>query len=380
MGEVAAFNQKMLNTEKKIAIYGTTPCGRTAKKAIENSGGSVDIFIDRLRGGVKCFEGIPILHFKEIEDIGQYLIINCASSNFWKITDFLFEQGVKKVYHALSLLESIPKEDSELAMHDVRKMYEHFVKEDGNERIYKLAVILTEKCTLRCKYCSLYMPYIARNARNLDITRCDLDVDKLLDAVGMLESLTVMGGEVFVHPNWGDFVTHCCMDDRIKQVVVLTNATIIPKDPKPLQSKKVVLAIDDYGDLSKKQNELIAWAREYGIKYEIVHQEHWHDVSAYEMLEETDKERIEKFDNCQIKGCWNISGGFLYRCPVSYYKMKYMLSKEITESADFIDLISLDAAEIKEQIKRLYRKKYLEACSYCIGTDSRNLISVGEQI
>ena len=60
--------------------------------------------------------------------------------------------------------------------------------------------------------------------------------------------------------------------------------------------------------------------------------------------------------------------------------MKYMLSKEITESADFIDLISLDAAEIKEQIKRLYRKKYLEACSYCIGTDSRNLISVGEQI
>lgn len=51
MGEVAAFNQKMLNTEKKIAIYGTTPCGRTAKKAIENSGGSVDIFIDRLRGG-----------------------------------------------------------------------------------------------------------------------------------------------------------------------------------------------------------------------------------------------------------------------------------------------------------------------------------------
>ena len=35
MGEVAAFNQKMLNTE--------------------NSGGSVDIFIDRLRGGGEMF-------------------------------------------------------------------------------------------------------------------------------------------------------------------------------------------------------------------------------------------------------------------------------------------------------------------------------------
>ena len=190
----------------------------------------------------------------------------------------------------------------------------------------------------------------------------------------------LQGGEIFTHPEWETIVRWCCEEKRIGQVIVLTNATIIPKKWEVLQNNKILLALDDYKEVSNHLPELKAIAKEKGINCTVFRHEFWYDVSDYRFTTDAVDELKQRFSTCQIKGCWVISGSFLYRCTASYYKMKYMLKKSIEEDDDFINLATLSPQAIREQIIRLSQTEYLSACSYCIGTSVDNLIDVGEQL
>lgn len=246
--------------------------------------------------------------------------------------------------------------------------------------IYKLAIIITEKCSLRCKYCTEYMPDIAGIAKHTDIEICKRSVGKLLDTVGKLDSLTILGGELFLHPHWDEFVRWCIDDRRIKNVVLLTNATIMPSNWKVMQNDKVVLALDDYGDVSLRLSELKECAKKHGVNYAVYRHTHWFDVTGYSLVKQTEGELCRKYETCQIKGCWNISDGFLYKCTTSFYKMKYMVRKNIEGNSDFIDLLHQDTDAIRKAIERLSGKDYLDACKYCAGTGNENMIGVARQV
>lgn len=274
------------------------------------------------------WKGIPVKRFEDILDIDQYLIINCASNAFWDISEFLFEQGIEIVYHALPLLEMVPENNDALEMLDTRSKYEHCVKREENSSIYRLSIVITEKCSLQCKYCAEYAPYIRQTAGHIEIEYCKRAIVKLLDATEKLESVMIQGGEVFTHPKWHELVSWCCEENRIGKVIILTNSTIVPDKWEVLQHEKVLLALDDYKEVSFRLHELEKWAEERGICYTIMRHEFWYDVLDCQFITDNEKELSEKFSVCQLKGCWVISDHYLYRCTSSYYKMKYMLSKK----------------------------------------------------
>ncbi len=126
MGRIEAFDEKLIGDGGKIALYGLSPCGKLAKKAVEILGGKVDVFIDRLRDE-DFFDGVPVRHFEEMDNIRSYRVINCASANFWNISDFLFDHGAEVVYHALPLLEIVPSDDKALEMCNARQLYRYCI-------------------------------------------------------------------------------------------------------------------------------------------------------------------------------------------------------------------------------------------------------------
>uniref|UniRef100_N2ARW0 Uncharacterized protein n=1 Tax=Eubacterium plexicaudatum ASF492 TaxID=1235802 RepID=N2ARW0_9FIRM len=136
MGRIEAFDRTMIGDGCKIAVYGMSPCGKLAKKAIELLGGKIDVFIDRLRDA-EFFEGVPVMHFEEIRNIHEYRIINCASANFRSIAGFLFDQGIETVYHALSLLDLVPEDDKALEMCDARSLYRYYIENGRGGRKLK---------------------------------------------------------------------------------------------------------------------------------------------------------------------------------------------------------------------------------------------------
>lgn len=353
---------------------------QTDQKSHRKMWGGVELYIDRLAHGNLC-ENVPVRKFEDIKNIEEYRIINCASNAFWDISRFLFDQGVETVYHALPLLETLSEErENVLEMFDTRNKYEHCIKGEEDGSIYRLSVVITERCSLRCKYCTEYAPYIRQMAVQEEIGNCVKAIKKLLEAIGHLDSVMLQGGEIFTHPEWEEIVRWCCEEKRISQVIVLTNATIVPKEWEALQNRKILLALDDYKEVSSRLPELKTIAHEKGINCTVFRHEFWYDVSDCGFTTDSADELKQKFATCQIKGCWVISGSFLYRCTASYYKMKYMLKRNIEEDKDFINLSALSPQEIKEQIIRLSKADHLSACQYCIGTSTENLIGVGEQL
>ena len=378
MGNVEAFDEKLVHAEQKIAIYGTTPCGIMVKECLENIGLEVSIFIDRIRVQ-ENYVGVPIFHFEEIADFNDYLIINCTSANFWNINKFLFDNGIETVYHGLSLL-SLGINRNLIKNKECIELYKHYVNKEDDDSIYKVSAIITERCSLRCKYCTEYMPHIPGGGMHADVDVCIKSITNLLDAIGKLESITIIGGEVFTHPQWEVLVKWCVDEERIQEVRVLTNSTIVPSKREILRNKKVVLMLDDYGKTSRKLDELKSIAIDENIRYVIYKHDYWYDVLGCEYVDESSRELIKKYEVCRLKGCWNISDGFLYKCVTSYYKMKYKLSREIGEIEDFIDLLNSDSMKIRESVIELSQKKYLEACKYCIGTGNDNIVDVAEQL
>lgn len=326
------------------------------------------------------FEGIPVYRFEQLrKDLKQYQIIICAAGSFWNIAKILEDQGIQIAYDLLKVFEEVAPEDEFGEMCDTKKLYEHYVTQSENVEIFKLSVIITEKCSLRCKYCTEYMPYIRNEATHYEFDAFTKAMNSLLDAIGKLESVTILGGEAFTNPQWVKYVEYCVNEPRIHKVVILTNSTIIPKLHMCMKHEKFMLGIDDYGNICKK-DELVDWAIANGVKYTIYRHEHWFDVSSYEKLNQTKEELKQKFDICQIKGCWNISNGYLYRCTSSYYKMKYMVGMDINTSKDYINLINESSLEIRNHIQQLNMRQYLDACEYCEGTSSENMIDVAEQL
>lgn len=254
--------------------------------------------------------------------------------------------------------------------------YEHNVLHPEDVKIFQLSIILTEKCSLRCKYCTEYMPYL-HSPQDFDIDDTFSALGKVLDAVNGIRQLHILGGEVFVHPQWHLFVKKCIDDPRIGKICVLTNATIIPKDALVLKNTKCELLLDDY-----KFNKIDEWkqfCQEQEITYRVVRHEFWHNVleaakkSVY-------KSKEERYENCLIKSCWNMTDGFLYRCTTSFFKLKYDVGMDVSANTDFIDLRNKKVEEIRAEIKRLLKVKSLSACEYCPGTYPGNLIGVAEQM
>ncbi len=164
----------------------------------------------------------------------------------------------------MELLKVVPEDDKTADMLDTRQMYEHYVNKNSGS-IYRLSIIITEKCSLCCKFCTEYMPYISNVTDHFDISVCEKAVLNLLDSIGSLESLMIQGGELFTHPKWADFVTWCTRESRINKVMVLTNSMIIPSNWEALQNEKLLLALDEYGQVSGKLESLIEEAKKRKI-------------------------------------------------------------------------------------------------------------------
>ena len=362
---------------KPLAIYGANACAEMSINAIRHLDKfDISIVIDKMYRK-KEFCGVKVVSIGNVENISDYNILICASGNFWNIANNLYDMGVKTVYQALPLFDVIKVRDE--SIFDTKGKYQNAVLQNKELAIYNLSIVITEKCSLKCKYCTEFMPYIKNAVSEFSVEKCKKNVDKILEVVNGLESITILGGEAFVNPKWEQILELFLNDNRIKKVSILTNGTVIPKSYEIMQNNKFTLEIDDYGKRGKTE-KVREWAESHNIKNIVYKHEHWFDVSDCSYIDESEQDICDKFQLCQIKGCWSIVDKYLFRCPTAYYRLKYMLGKNIDEYNDFINLELMSSNEIENKIRELIDIPYIEACHFCKGTNENNMIDVAEQI
>ena len=192
-----------------------------------------------------------------------------------------------------------------------------------------------------------------------------------MDSVDSLYEFRVVGGEPFINKQIGKVINKLLQYETIKEIVIYTNATIIPKGEnfECLKNDKIFVEITDYGSLSRRKDELIKLLKENNIRFTSIIPV-WTDSGKLKFQNASEKELLDKFNNCCMIDKTTILNGKLYRCPFSANAHNL---KAIPENKD--DIVDLgdenkSIDELKTEIAKLHEsKKYLEACKYCNGRD-----------
>ena len=181
----------------------------------------------------------------------------------------------------------------------------------------------------------------------------------------------MLGGEPFVNKQIGKVINKLLAYKNAQQIVVYTNATVIPKGEnfECLKNDKIFIEITDYGSLSKRRDELIKLLEANNIRYTSIVPT-WSDSGTLKYQNATEEQLTDKFKNCCMIDKTTILNGKIYRSPFS--ANAHNLNAIPPNKADVVDLNDDNKTidEIKKEIMLLHgNKKYLEACKHCNGRD-----------
>ena len=129
----------------------------------------------------------------------------------------------------------------------------------GHLRSNRVDISLTEKCTLNCKHCNMFMPHFS-NPKEQPLESVLHDIELYFDTVDFVKEMELLGGEPFLYkelPAVMRFVQEVFLG-RVGQLNIFTNATIIPSDEVLILMKQLNIhcMISDYSRQVPYQEKL----------------------------------------------------------------------------------------------------------------------------
>lgn len=364
-----------------IIIFGAGILGEILFYACCAAGIKIDYFCDDKVTGVFC--GLEVLHTSELPSKYPDAIFFIASANIKDMVDRLKDLRYSK-WHSCGLL----LRDFDLSQRDWGEStyslghMEYLVNTclrchdnySNPEKLFVQSVdlIITERCSLKCRDCSNLMQYYKR-PENSSLEEMLHTIDVFCSYMDDIYEFRVIGGEPFMNKDIHLVVNKLNAEPKIQKIAIYTNGTILPREAQIscLQNDKVSLFITDYGSLSKKLNELTQELQRLRIAFYVDKAQGWTDCSSLHKHHRTTEQQQNVFKQCCAKNLATLSHGKLYRCPFAANASRLMAVPDYPgDYIDFLD-ISLNAMvsiENKERIRSfLVEKTYLETCDHCNG-------------
>lgn len=242
------------------------------------------------------------------------------------------------------------------------------------ERLFlrSVDVIITERCSLRCKDCANLMQYYEQ-PRNCDTATVLRSIDALCAVVDEVIEFRILGGEAFVNADWPVVLRRLTDEPKGKRVVIYTNATFVPNEQQlaGLRGGKVLVSITNYGKLSTKFAPLRRALEENGVPFFVTESPEWLDCASIAPRGRTPAQLREVYNACCAKNILTLSDGKLFRCP--YAANAHRLAAVPDRAGDYVDLFAEPlageglAATRRKVREYLTAKEYLETCDFCSG-------------
>lgn len=243
----------------------------------------------------------------------------------------------------------------------VKKCHEGFF--DKNSLFLRsVDVVITERCSLKCKDCSNLMQYYTRP---MNVAKNDVlgDFEKLMQTVDHIFEVRLIGGEPFMNKQIYEIISDLVKSPKISRLVIYTNAMIPFTEAgiDVLKHSKIVLSITDYGALAKNTKSNVDILSDKSIPYRIHPPENWTDSGTISDFQRSDEENQRLFKQCCGKNLLTLSNGRLYRCPFSANADR--LHAIPADERNYVQ-IDCSATEIRRYVRELV---VLPACNYCKG-------------
>ena len=388
---IESFDAKKFPREKMVILYGAAMYGELAFHALQELDIPAFSFCDRVQAGEK-FCGLPVIAPEELRRYPEAYVLICATKGFQGIYNYLQQISCRHCYEISDLLpfldyQKLPAYCRQLPVDELVEKYRFYLSQQepasrDHLSLSFVALSITERCTLRCKKCSVLAPYYEKP--------CDDSYESIiapfksfLSCVDSIAELQIGGGEPFMNRDLGRILEWCLAQEKIKEISIFTNSTIIP-DPalvRILADQKIKLLLDDYGILSRNLKSIVELCDQEGIRYLIQRFERWDDLGGYHDKQETDEQVARKFRYCSFGNVMSFMKGRLYRCTTAARIADLGLISDKPD--DYVDFNRVQSSSSwKEQIIQLiYHKKFHEGCRLCNGISTYKLgIPVAEQL
>lgn len=238
-----------------------------------------------------------------------------------------------------------------------------------NKKVFPyFEIVLTTKCSLKCRDCGSIMPYYCK-PYDVGWGTIQASLSSLLNNVDEVRMMGVIGGETFISKDLSktlDFLLH---QKKVRSIRVFTNAVVVTPLSQELigvlRNKKVHVNISNYG--IPESNTFYNYLLSEKIQARMGGVMKWLDRGNMVRRKRTVRELVKQFQACYMKTCKSILNGKFYYCPRSGHGHDLGIVK--TPKNDYVDLLKEKNIGCKI-LSLYYEKDYLAACDYCnVGTD-----------
>ncbi len=364
-----------------VIIFGAGIVGEALFHICCNVGIKVEGFCDnninKTKSSMFNLEVIHTLHLKRKYKDAIFLI---SAADIIDVVDQLHVLGYSKWYAVNLLLKdfdvsqypfSAPTGFVEFAVGTCLLCHDGYLNPD-KLFLRSVDIIITERCSLKCKDCSNLMQYYQKPI-NCTYQELMQAIDGFCALIDEVNEFRVIGGEPFMNKEIHLIIKRLIDEPKVRKIVIYTNGTIVPKEVQIeyLKSSKVLIFITDYGVLSRKLNLLTQILQQNYISFYARKAQGWTDCAKIMRHDRNIEQQKKIFENCCAKNTFTLSKGKLYICPFSANADRLQAVPGFEN--DYIDLFqsprgAMDIYEMKKKIRTfLLEKDFLETCDYCNG-------------
>ena len=376
-----AIIEEIKNKQLPVVICGAGIIGETLLSILTNEGVEVACFSDNsIKTANTRFCNKDVIYTPDLKSKFEDAILIISAVAIKDVVDLVTNLGFSDWYAGGLFLKDLdvswnhenPEIDyNKFATDNCILCHDAYLNPD---RLFfrSIDLIITERCSLKCKDCSNLMQYYEKPI-NCDTDMLRKEIDAYCSVIDEVMDFRVIGGEAFMNKDWPIIVKRLIREPKAKRVVLYANGTIVPKEDELslLKNEKVLVIITDYGELSKRLDEMIHVFEEKKIVYHILKIEEWLDCSKIEKHDRSNDEKKEVYRVCCAKNMITMSDGKLYRCPFAANASR--LKAVPDEKSDYVDLFQnlidgVSVAITKDKVRNyILHKECLTICDYCKG-------------
>jgi organic radical activating enzyme len=248
-------------------------------------------------------------------------------------------------------------------------------KHKNKVHIYQTDVLVTEKCTLNCSHCNMFMPHFeAPIHRELDTIISD--IDSFFNIVDYVSVFHLVGGEPFLYPNIENIIKHILENyiDRIDKLIITTNGTILPKQSiiDLLKNNDIILSVSDYTDklenIKKKVVKVLDVYKNNNINHYVRNEIEWYDFGDLRVKKNlpTD-DLIKHFDSCTapFRG---LNDGKFYYCHLNTSAVRTNIFP--LNDNDYVSLDNVSSEDLIKFDLGYTDLGYITFCDNCNGCNT----------